>query len=186
MSKAKIILIAGHGGSDPGAVAHGVREADLTAGQRELVTDALVARGYTVASPDDALNLNGKIAFAKGQSDAALLVDLHFNAATPAAYGTETYVRGNASHSKSHFEIVLAENLSRGIAALLGTHDRGAKPESWSQHSRLGILHTGPYPSVLIETCFITNKPDLDSYLANTKAVAERIAEVIDQSLPHA
>lgn len=178
MSKAKIIVIAGHGGRDPGAIANGVREADLTHAQMVMLQQQLLARNYTVASPSSSLPLKDKIAFAEKNTDARLLVDLHFNAATPAAHGTETYVRVNAGE----FENVLAENLSRGIADVLGTHNRGKKTENLSQHGRLGILHTG-IPSVLIETCFITNSSDLDAYLAATGAVARRIADIIDTAL---
>jgi LysM repeat protein len=79
----------------------------------------------------------------------------------------------------------LAQKLSSTIANILETSLRGnfkgrkgVKSEISSHHGRLGWMRlTGN--NVLLEICFITNKPELDKYLKNKHLIAKNIAAIL-------
>lgn len=184
MTHPQAFILAGHGGKDPGAMANGVREADLTREQQALISEQLKAADIPVFNEPKTANLNKTIAYVKKHlRPGDLVVDLHFNAATPLATGTEVYYRQQYTPR----ELTIAQLLSKRVAETLGIIDRGAKPESWSQHAQLGILHTGAAHSLLIETCFISHTGDLESYQAHKHAVAATIAKTLIEHLlqPH-
>lgn len=93
-----IVIDAGHGGHDPGAVANGLREKDITLRvARKLGSHIEEKLGIDVVFTRDddrfiALKDRGKIANAKGGK---LFISLHVNSARSAqAHGTETYFIG--------------------------------------------------------------------------------------------
>jgi N-acetylmuramoyl-L-alanine amidase len=95
-----IVIDAGHGGHDPGAVAHGVREKDVTLGIAlklgRYIQDQLGVRVVYTRRDDRFIELaeRGRIA---NQSCGKLFVSIHANAAGNAqAQGTETYFLGVA------------------------------------------------------------------------------------------
>lgn len=174
---ARLFLLAGHDNThDPGAVANGVQEAQLALEQRQLVHEALLACSPVVLLEPPELNLTDTINWVKERvTPQDVVLDLHFNAASPAARGSECFHRENGPP----LEREIAAGLSAAVAETLATHDRGAKPESWSQHPRLGMLHTGAGTSLLMETCFLTNSAELETYLARKKPVAKAIADTL-------
>ncbi len=93
-----IVIDAGHGGRDPGAVAHGVRESDvnLAIAQRlgRMVQENLGIRVVYTRRDDRFVELaeRGRIA---NQSCGKLFVSIHANSASNQhAHGTETYFLG--------------------------------------------------------------------------------------------
>jgi N-acetylmuramoyl-L-alanine amidase len=95
-----IVIDAGHGGRDPGAVAHGVREKDITLAvsrllgqriERELGIDVVYTR------TDDRfieLRERGRIA---NEAGGKLFISIHANSAPNRhAHGTETFILGPA------------------------------------------------------------------------------------------
>lgn len=93
-----IVIDAGHGGHDPGAVANGHREKDITLGVAKKLGEYIEANlGIDVVFTRDddrfiALKDRGKIANARGGK---LFISLHVNAArSTQAHGTETYFIG--------------------------------------------------------------------------------------------
>lgn len=101
-----------------------------------------------------------------------LMLDIHFNAATPTATGTEAFI----SDEKSK---VLATELVEVVSNTLGIKKRGVKAENASQHTRLGMLHGFDGIGVLLEVCFVTNEADAKSYTTHREELAETIADIL-------
>ena len=175
MSKMRVFLIAGHDtATDPGAPGvDGYLEAELALKQRNRIAAILRARGATVFTEPDEAGLNATINWLNtNATHDDLVVDLHFNAAGPTATGTEVYRHWDCSeYWENQCRILSVE-----IAASLGIVNRGQKSEKLTRHTLLGILHTNGGREVLIETCFITNREDVQKYLQHMAACDEAIA----------
>lgn len=163
-----IFLSAGHSGADPGAVAHGRREADIAVEFRNLVSFYL-QRAHIAHQLDGNgttnLPLREAVKIARRHH---LAVEFHCNAAGPTATGVET-LSGPAN-------MALGARLSDVIAAALGIRDRGAKPENAGQHHRLAFVQAG---GIIVELFFITNAADLVAYDARKWVAAREVADVL-------
>jgi len=182
----KIFLSAGHSnvaGKDRGAVGNGFIEGELTADLRNRIVHALrTHHGVIPITDSNDSVLTQTLAWIKNKTtNDCICLDIHWNAAVPAAKGVECFVAEDASV----FEVNLAERLSQVVSEGIGTTLRGnfrgrkgVKSEVESQHKRLGWFRfTGE--QVLLEVCFITNKVEMDAYIANRDRVAGKIAEVL-------
>jgi len=104
-------------------------------------------------------------------------IELHFNAATPGATGTETLCSGSSRSKK------LANALQNAMLKMLGLRDRGVKVRTTGRGAR--SLLAGRAPAALVEPFFCTNRSDnqtaadlgvngfADMYLQGLKAYAE-------------
>lgn len=107
-----VVLDAGHGGKDPGKVAHGYREAHIALSivlkiGAELEKMPNVKVIYTRKS-DIFLELRERAAIAN-RNNADLFVSVHCNAHNTQAHGTETFVLG-LHKSQANFEVAKREN----------------------------------------------------------------------------
>jgi N-acetylmuramoyl-L-alanine amidase len=153
MADIKIYLSAGHGGKDPGAVALGKREADLTVQVRNAVKKELTARGgyavkcdHATAATDAGYTAETKEAKSWG---AKLYLDMHFNAGGGA--GTECYYQSDA-------EKKIAALLASHISKKIGLTNRGAKSRPKGKEFLANTLFE---PGVLLECAFIDSKADM-------------------------
>jgi N-acetylmuramoyl-L-alanine amidase len=166
-----IFLSAGHNTKkDPGAVANGFNEAELTRLLRDAIANELKALGasYRTDNDDETLvQYLSRISTGTG----SVVCDLHFNAGVPNANGIECYIADSNSEELAR-EICIAGELIR-------LNNRGVKRESQSQHKRLAILHDGAKIAVLVEVCFITSKSDLDKYFDGFECFAKSIATLL-------
>lgn len=170
----KILLIAGHGSGDSGALGNDYRECDLT---RELVN--LIApklKSYaTVEVYDQKRNAftdvqKGMFDVKKNEFDYAL--EIHFNAySNPSAHGTEMYV--TTSEKGISVEQAIMKNMKRYFT--LRDNDSifdGVKRTNFLVIKTLkGLGISG----ALLETCFITNANDMKVYQDNKNGIAEDI-----------
>ena len=169
-----LFLIAGHSLHDPGAVRAPFTEAELTRELRRKLADRLRSAGATVCTDPDAKSLAELIPWVRERATPADgLLSLHFNAATPAATGSEVFVRQHYSGP----EMTWAQNLAETTAQCLGRPNRGVKLEGQTRHGRLGILHSGPGTSALLEVAFLTNEADMAAYQRHEQSLAERLSE---------
>lgn len=156
-----IILDPGHGmgnrraGSfDPGAVAGGIREADIVMDWANLLRELLIERGHRVVRTridhKDPASIGQRAKIAK-QYHGDVMLSLHCNAANGKANGTETFYRGINHKAK-------AESITAAVCKALGTRNRGAKTESQSQHARLAVMSF--QPCFLLEIGFIDHPGD--------------------------
>ena len=166
-----IYLSAGHSvtkNSDRGASGNGFIEGVEAAKIRQRVVQILKSKYdvTAVVDSDDSI-LSQTLAFFRNKTtNKCIVVDIHFNAASPKATGTETLVESNPTQ----FELDLAFCLSDIAHKRLNIPKRGnfrgiqgVKSEAESHHGRLGWMRlTGE--NALIELCFISNKSDMEAY----------------------
>lgn len=176
----KVLLIAGHGGSDPGACAMGYKEADQTRVMAPLVKAALESyKGVSAAISDTGrdtytyLKNGGSINFAAYN----LVIELHFNACVNDTVGngvtTGTEVLYKTSGSNG-----VAERIAAGISRC-GLRNRGAK-----QTGGLLVLNTASRytDAVLAEVCFIDDRDDMSVYAKGKQKIADAIGNAVAES----
>ena len=191
MSSRQLFLVAGHDlAKDPGAIAYdGTTEASLTVELRDKVLHLLAKQpgkwqgqtcnwleGTTVRDKDSA-NLRktiDDINAVAGRED--FLLDIHFNFNADFAFGTEVfYAATTIPKNKQH-----AVDLCFMVAKAGGFKARGAKPDTMTAPGALGILRETTCPALLLEVCFL-NKEDLYKYRTNIDAIAQAIANFLNQ-----
>lgn len=172
----KILLIAGHGAGDSGALGNGYKECDLT---RELVN--LIApklRNYaTVDVYDQNRNAfkdvqNGK--FNVGKYDYAL--EIHFNAYSDKnAHGSEMFV--TTTETGITVEQAIMKNMKRYFT--LRDNDSIFDGVKRTNFLVIKTLKNKGISGALLETCFITNENDMKVYQGNKKGIADDIVSGI-------
>jgi N-acetylmuramoyl-L-alanine amidase len=100
-----VVVDAGHGGHDPGALGVGaVREKDMTLAAALKLRDALTARGYDVAMTRDSdvfIELADRVRFAREQS-AELFISLHADSSPGSqARGAAVYMLSQRGEARS-------------------------------------------------------------------------------------
>ena len=169
-SRLTIVLDAGHGGEDGGAVGvSGVYEKDLNLSITLILRDLLVANGVEVilTREDDrllydtdidyhgrkkALDLAARRRIAE-ETPGAVFVSIHMNSYPQPQYGgLQVWYSPNDGRSK-----LLAACVQERIAATLQPeNDRGIKKAT----SSIYLLHHLQLPSILIECGFLSNAED--------------------------
>ena len=175
----KIIISAGHGGNDPGAVANGYTERDLAIEFRELLVKELLLLGVKPLIDDNKNALKQTLQWLKGvlKSDKTVCIDIHWNAAIPKARGTEIIIPDKPSLFESSFaKEILDVFVSNGFTS------RGVKTESQTARKRLGWMRPSA-ENILIEMAFLTNTLDLELYKMVKYKLAKELAAVIKKSL---
>lgn len=183
-----VILDAGHGGRDPGAVGPaGMREKDVTlavcleagrilapvADVRYTRTDD---RDFGPAGRFDAsvcIGARGRIVNASG---ARVCVSVHCNSSVNrTAHGVETF-----RHQNKPGDQRLAVCVQKRLVAATGRVDRGVKTANF------GMIRIPTMPAALVELPFISN-PDEERLLRDpgfqarcARAIAEGIAEFLE------
>lgn len=148
---AKVFLSAGHGGSDPGAVAYGMKEKDINLNIMLACKSELERHGVTVVcsrTTDENDKVGSEVAEANA-SGADIAVSFHTNAG--GGDGSESFYYGTSSKGKTLAE--LCENYTRRI----GQNSRGTK-----NGSHLYFIKHTKMPAVLCECAFIDNDKDND------------------------
>lgn len=169
----KILLDAGHGGNDPGAVNGKLHEADAALDIVYKVGKILSLNGvkvYYSRKCDIVVELDERTDLAN-----ALGVDyfcsIHLNSfSSPSARGIETY---HYPGSKKGAE--LAKIIQKNLIAATGAVDRGVKT------AKFYVLKHTNAPAVLVETGFISNHEEGEKLFDDEyqNRVAKAIAEGI-------
>ena len=132
-----IAIDPGHGGSDPGAVANGLREKDLTlavslALKEELesydgVRVVMTRTTDTRPSENTSADLSSRVDMAAA-ADADALVSIHFNSGSPIANGAEVWYANSSSYNYgTHTQGRTLSNAIQKQLTSLGLADRGIK-----------------------------------------------------------
>ncbi|KIQ93899.1 Sporulation-specific N-acetylmuramoyl-L-alanine amidase [Anoxybacillus thermarum] len=149
----RIVIDFGHGGSDPGAVANGLREKDLTMQIGLMIGDMLsdyegVEVIYT-RSDDRYLSLEERAAIAN-KAGADFFLSIHINAG--GGTGFESYIHnGNVSAKTLAYQNVIHAEIMKAIG---GVKDRGKKRANYA------VLRESKMPALLTENLFIDNASD--------------------------
>lgn len=160
----KILLIAGHGENDLGAVGNGVCEADKT---RELVTligELLKNYAEVTTFPfqyDCYQQTKNKKGPAWGLYDYVL--EVHFNAYNGSAKGTEVLIP--TVEPTTQFEEKVLHYMEN-----LGFVNRGCKKRT--DLLNMNMAHKLGVKYFLLETCFIDNAEDMRLYFASKQQIA--------------
>lgn len=176
-----IFLDAGHCADktspkhDPGAVANGNTEASIAKDYRDTIKTMLEAKGAKVVVDDDRDNLSQTIADFSVSRAGDIVLSIHLNAATPSATGVESFHQANNPHP---LELAMCRKLVAKLSEIYGIKNRGAKPETESQHKRLGILKPNGF-NCLIELGFITNTNDLNQILTKKQEACQAITDIL-------
>lgn len=188
---ARVVIDAGHGGKDSGAVRNGVMEKDLTLDvalrlQRKLQSSALAT--IMTRSGDEFISLAGRAAAANREND-CIFVSIHFDEGSrAAATGVQTFyaahqiqnsswptwlpflhsISGDAPNLKSQS---LAGFVQESLVAKTQAFNRGTKAEQFY------VVSNVRHPAVLIEGGFLTNADEINRL--GTEAYREQLAAAI-------
>ena len=122
-----IVIDAGHGGRDPGAIGvNGTREKDVVLHCALMARDALEQRGYRVALTRDADNfveLENRVHFARGQH-ADLFISIHADSSpNPATTGASVYTLSDRGQARAQ-GMVASQNWNLDLGATRETATR--------------------------------------------------------------
>lgn len=148
MAKPLVVIDAGHGGKDPGAVAHGLAEKDVVLRLARMVRNELAYYDVDVRMTRDAdvfVELSDRAAFAN-RIGAALFVSLHCNAG--GGQGFESYIHPNAKAATATIQNVIHGEVMAYLRGY-GITDRGRK------RANLAVCRETRMPAVLLENLFI-------------------------------
>src|SRR5690606_30999377 len=151
----KIFIDPGHGGSDPGAVANGLREKDLTLKIAKYMRDYLLNNysGVSVRMSrenDKAVSLSARTNDAN-KWGANAYVSIHVNAG--GGTGFESYVYPNVGQATRNLQNAVHSEVMKVFS---GFRDRGKKQANFH------VLRETKMSAVLTENGFIDTKNDAD------------------------
>jgi N-acetylmuramoyl-L-alanine amidase len=149
----RIVLDGGHGGTDPGAVANGLKEKDLTLAIVKHIGRMLGeyenAEVFYTRTDDRYLSLEERAAIAN-KLKADLFISVHINAG--GGTGFESYIyNGNVSAKTIAYQNVIHGEIMRAIGNVT---DRGKKRANYA------VLRETKMPAILTENLFIDNRND--------------------------
>lgn len=173
---ARIVVDAGHGGTDPGAVYQGRQEKDDTLALALAVGSILAENGVDVVytRTDDVYETPFQKAQAGNQSGADLFISIHRNSSPESNQysGVESLV-----YSENGIKKELAENINRELTKA-GFHDLGIR-----ERPGLVVLRRTKMPAVLVEVGFINTEEDNQTLDQNFDQTAQAIADGILMTL---
>ncbi len=173
MRKLTIVIDAGHGGHDPGAIGKFTKEKDNVLRVALRLKSILEAAGHNVIltrSTDVFLSLSERAAKA-GAWGADIFLSLHNNSAVSSASGFETFIFNGSTVSKA--SVTLQKAVHTAIANKIGIHDRGMK------RGNFAVLRETTMPAVLIEYAFISHKDDEQMLINKVEQMAQWTANGI-------
>ncbi len=145
-----IVLDAGHGGFDPGAVGKNLQEKEVNLKIVDRLESILKSHGFKVKltrKDDTFISLNRRVKMANNDG-ARLFISIHNNSSSKStSEGTETFIAPN----KTGDSLLLAENIQKQLIDKLGLVNRGVKKE------HLYVIKYTEMPAVLVEVAFLSN-----------------------------
>ena len=172
----KVVLDAGHGGIDSGAIGGGLFEKDINLEVTKMVEDALRKKNiyvYMVREKDATVTLEERVNYSN-EIDPDIFVSIHTNSTVKEdSFGLETHYFKDDS-------IELAEIIHKNFASERNlkkweTKDRGMIK------SRFYVINHTEAPSVLIEIGFLSNLEERAKL--NKKKRKEEIADAIVEGI---
>ena len=173
--KNKVVLDAGHGGSDYGAIREGINEKDITLDVTQRVASILKSKGYKVAltrSDDTYVSLQDRVAFSEKETP-EIFVSIHVNSAVAVE------PKGIETHYYHDYSKELARVVQNHLIRDIDTRDRGLLK------SKFYVINHTTVPAILVEMGFISNEEERNELVTDSrkqktaKAIAEGIIEYI-------
>lgn len=170
-------------GEGTGSQGCGYKEQNLTRELGKIVIEMLKKEGHTIydctvdKSSNNAQQLIDRVNKANKQP-LDLFVSIHFNACVNdvkgdgRTTGTEVLLHSMSSKAKPYAERIVKKIVNVGLK------NRGVKT-----HNAYVLKHTKA-PALLIETCFIDDRDDMNVYLKSPRKVAKAIVEgILDKTI---
>lgn len=153
-----VVLDAGHGGNDPGAVRGDVQEKEITLqiiAKLKKVLESKGARIVLTRSDDTFVSLEDRVKITNTVSP-NLFLSVHINSleSTSNIYGIETYFQTDQSRP-------LADRVHSSLVSGLGAPDRSVRK------ARFYVINHTPIPAILAEVGYITNKAERDRLISS-------------------
>lgn len=169
-----IVLDAGHGGNDPGAVHEDVLEKEITLEITRMTKELLKESGYTVGmtrNNDSFIELGERATYAT-RRNAKVFISIHCNASeNSSGNGIETFY----SKSKELNNNILAEMIQNAVIEQTEASNRGIKTENYT------VLVRSNMPAALIEVGFITNETEKE--LLQDPSYQQKLAKGISEGI---
>ncbi|TVZ75389.1 N-acetylmuramoyl-L-alanine amidase [Aeribacillus composti] len=149
----KIFIDPGHGGNDPGAVANGLKEKELTLKIAKKI-QSLLGEYQNISvklsrTTDVYLSLSQRADLAN-KCGADYFISVHINAG--GGTGFESYIyNGSVSSATIAYQNVMHQEIMKAIS---GVKDRGKKRANYA------VLRETKMPAILTENLFIDNSSD--------------------------
>ncbi|WP_425596607.1 N-acetylmuramoyl-L-alanine amidase [Soehngenia longivitae] len=178
-----IVIDAGHGGKDPGALSIlGFKEKDINLSIALKLENALRQKGYNVImtrNNDTYVDLYERPKIAN-QVKADLFISIHCNSTLLSSVnGLEIlYCPATESQYKTVDQYPLAKSIHDSIISSTGINSRGIK-----KRSDLAVLRLTEMPAVLIETAFLSNADDSQKLIQDSfqEKVVQGIVNGVEQ-----
>lgn len=172
----RIVIDAGHGGRDPGAVREGVEEKSINLRLATRLVPLLEARGFEVIltrEDDRALSLDARADKVRAENG-DLFLSIHQNAAAnTGAQGLEVYFFPDARYA------VPAMHLAHAIlsSVLIRTGGLGTAEDRGIKRAGFRVLRKADCPAVLLECGFLSNEQERMKLMQD--AYLDKLAEGI-------
>lgn len=150
LNNKQIVIDAGHGGTDPGAMRDEVLEKQLTLDIAKLVARNLEAQGanvYMTREDDTFISLNDRVEFSNAK-EPDIFVSIHINASENEA------VNGLETHYYKEDSLEFAKQIHKALILNINENNRGIFK------SRFYVVRHTTAPSVLLELGFISNEEE--------------------------
>ena len=171
----KVFIGVGHGGSDPGAVANGLRESDLNLCIALACAEILERHGVSVkmsrkSDIDDPIS---KVIKECNNYKPDLAVDIHNNAG--GGHGSEVFYSRVGGTGK-----ILAENIEKRYISK-GRQSRGAKTKlNKFGYDYYGFIRETSAPAIIVECAFVDSS---DYIFVNDKDKQKKFGEYIAKGI---
>ncbi|MCW1241944.1 N-acetylmuramoyl-L-alanine amidase [Bacillus pretiosus] len=157
MTNVDVVIDAGHGAHDSGAVGNGLLEKERALTLSHMLNEELRSSGvstYMTRTSDTFVTLSGRAKMANDRG-AKVFISNHLNSAeNPSALGYETFVYNrNDKNTNLLQDLIHAEGMK--VLSPLGFRDRGKKTKD------LAVVRETHMPAVLTENGFISNASDM-------------------------
>lgn len=164
-----VVIDAGHGGHDAGAVSSYAKEKDLNLAVARKLRRLLENKGYRVVMTRDGdyfLTLQQRVAIANSVPD-SIFISIHHNSGRRGAEGIETFTlapQGTTSpfaRSRRNADLAGNEQDCENIALATAVHSRVIRSsgavDRGIQRARFSVLCTIRRPAILFEGGFVSN-----------------------------
>lgn len=173
--KSSVVLDAGHGGSEYGAIRCGINEKDINLDIAKRIEAILLSKGIDVEmtrNVDSTVSLEARTTFTSGKNP-DIFVSVHVNSSVkPEISGIETHYY----HPNS---ISLAQTVHASMISYVKTIDRGLFK------SKFYVINHTTVPAILVEIGFLSNSCERAELVSEERKqlTAQAIAEGILQYL---
>ncbi len=172
-----IVIDAGHGGTDVGAIRGEITEKAITLDVSRRVKEILEKKGYKVQmtrDTDKTVSLQDRVAFSE-EKHPDIFISIHVNSSEkPEITGIETHYYRQESLS-------LAQTVHASLASNIKTNNRGLFK------SKFYVINHTTAPAILVEIGFISNSSERAELISDKRkqATAKAIAEGVENYFKH-